>query len=141
MAGSEYPSCSHEIMKKLFWPRPRYLVALPIALGAILLITYSITVNGELYSFAEDFVERDERISKVVGRQAGRSLYWRDGFSFSFGDTSGEGGLTVKVAGERGDFKVPLELKKREGRWSVLSARVVNERGDVVAILIEPELK
>lgn len=63
-----------------------------------------------------------------------RLKVWR-GFSYSFGDLDGEASLTVHVTGERGAFDVPLALKKRQGRWSVVSARAVSEKGETVAIV------
>ncbi len=53
----------------------------------------------------------------------------------SYGDNSGEAALTMRVAGERGAFDVPLSLKKSQGRWSVVYARAINEEGEAVVIV------
>ncbi len=51
------------------------------------------------------------------------------------GDGSGDASLTMRVIAERGKFNVPLALHKRQGRWAVVSAKAVNDKGETVVIV------
>jgi hypothetical protein len=71
----------------------------------------------------------------VTGPQRDQRLnFWR-GFSYSFGDNDGEASLTLRVKGDRGAFDVPLALKKRQGLWSVVNAKTVDDNGETVVII------
>lgn len=53
----------------------------------------------------------------------------------SYGDKDGEASLTMRVTGERGEFNVPLALQKRQGRWSVVSAKAISEKGETTVVV------
>ena len=109
-----------------------------MAVGAFAVVVFIVrfaAVNSEVYEFADDFVAKDARIASLTGRQDERALRWTKGFSMSYGDNSGEAALTVRVAGERGAFDVPLSLKKSQGRWGVVYAKAINEKGQAVVIV------
>jgi hypothetical protein len=119
-----------DALKRAFRPRPLQAAVALACFAAVLLFVGVVTVKSDAYEFAEDFVARDERILRVTGRQTERSLRWLGGFSMSYGDNSGDATLTVRVVGDRGSFDIPLELRKSQGRWSVVRAMAINERGD-----------
>jgi hypothetical protein len=102
---------------------------------AVVLLVYFTTVNSEVYEFADQFVAEDARVGKATGRQFERKLRWHEGFSMSYGDSSGEASLTMRVIAERGAFNVPLAPHKRQGRWSVVSAKAIDEKGETMVIV------
>ncbi len=124
-----------DVLKRAFRPRPYQVVLAAVVFAAVVLLVRFSAVNSEVYEFADGFVAQDGRIATVTGRQGERSLRWLKGFSMSYGDSSGEASLTVRVAGERGTFDVPLSLEKRQGSWVVVSAKAINEKGETVVIV------
>ena len=100
----------------------------------VLLVRFT-AVNSEAYEFAEGFVAQDGRVASLTGKQGERSLLWFKGFSMSYGDKDGEASLTMRVTGERGEFNVPLALQKRQGRWSVVSAKAISEKGETTVVV------
>lgn len=122
-------------MWKLILPKPRHVVLLLVgSLGAYALI-YCLATTGEAYEFGRHFVTEDQRVASVTGPQHDQRLGFWSGFNYSLSDSDGEASLTVHVRGDRGTFDVPMELKKRQGRWSVVSAKTVSEKGDTVVIV------
>ena len=124
-----------DALKRAFRPRPLQVVVAVAVFAAVVLLVRFAAVNSEVYEFADGFVAQDRRIVSLTGRQDERGLRWLKGFSMLYGDSSGEATLTVRVAGERGAFDVPLSLKKSQGRWSVVGAKAVNEKGEAVLIV------
>jgi hypothetical protein len=123
------------VLRRAFRPRPAQVIAAVLVFAAVLLLVHFTTVNSEVYEFADGFVAQDGRITKLTGRQSKRALRWHKGFGMSYGDSSGEASLTMQVTGDQGTFDVPLVLLKRQGRWSVVSAKAVSEKGETVVIV------
>jgi hypothetical protein len=122
-------------MWKMMLPKPRHLVLLVVVSLVVYALIYFQATTGEPYEYGRHFVTEDQRVTKVTGPQRDLRLnFWR-GFSYSFGDNDGEASLTLRVQGDRGTFDVPLALKKRQGRWSVVSAKAVDEKGEIVMIV------
>lgn len=124
-----------DMLRRAFRPRPGQVIAAVLVFVAVVLLVYFTTVNSEVYEFADQFVAEDARVGKATGRQFERKLRWHEGFSMSYGDGSGEASLTMRVIAERGEFNVPLALHKQQGRWAVVSAKAVNEKGETVVIV------
>lgn len=123
------------VLKRAFRPRPYQVVAAVAVFAAVVLLVRFTAVNSEVYEFADTFVAQDKRIASLTGTQDNRSLLWFKGFAMTYGDKDGEASLTVRVTGERGEFNVPLALQKRQGRWAVVGAKAVNEKGETVVIV------
>jgi hypothetical protein len=123
------------VLRRAFRPRPTQVIAAVLVFAAVLLLVHFTTVNSEVYEFADGFVAQDGRITKLTGRQSERTLRWRKGFGMSYGDSSGEASLTMHVTGDQGTFDVPLVLQKKQGRWIVVGAKAVNEKGETVVIV------
>lgn len=123
------------MLRSLFRPRLAHIVALVLIIGVVLVVVHLTTVNSEAYRFADHFVATDGRVTKLTGPQSERTLLWRKGFEFSYGEKSGEAKLMLGVVSEQGTFHVPIRLLKKDGRWSVTDAVVVDERGDETAIV------
>ena len=122
-------------MWKVMAPKPLHLVLLVVGSLVVYALVYFLAITGEAYEYGRHFVMEDQRVTKVTGPQQDQRLNVWSGFSYSFGDLDGEASLTVHVTGELGAFDVPLALKKRQGRWSVVSARAVSEKGETVVIV------
>lgn len=123
------------VLRRAFRLRPAQVIAAVLVFAAVLLLVHFTTVNSEVYEVADGFVAQDGRIAKLTGRQSERTLVWRKGFDMSYGDNSGQASLTMHVAGDQGTFDVPLLLQKRQGRWGVVSAKVVSEKGETFVIV------
>lgn len=124
-----------DVLRRAFRPRPAQVVVAILGFAAVLALVHFTTVNSEVYEFADGFVAQNGRVTELTGRQSERTLRWYKGFDMSYGDNDGEASLTVRVTGDRGTFDVPIALKKRQGRWSVVSAKAVNEKGETVVIV------
>jgi hypothetical protein len=124
-----------DVLKRAFRPRPYQVVAAVAVFAAVVFLVRFSAVNSEVYEFADGFVAQDGRIASLTGRQDERSLLWLKGFSMSYGNNNGEARLTVRVAGERGIFEVPMSLKKSQGRWNVVSAKAINDKGETTPIV------
>jgi hypothetical protein len=124
-----------DVLRQAFRPRPAQIIAAVLVFAAVLLLVHFTTVNSEVYEFADGFVAQDGRIAKLTGRQSERTLRWRKGFDMSYGDNSGQASLTMHVTGDQGTFDVLLVLQKKQGRWTVVSVKAVNEKGETVEIV------
>ena len=124
-----------DVLRRAFRPRPAQVAVAILVFAAVLALVYFTTLNSEAYEFADGYVAQNGRITELTGRQSERTLRWHKGFDMSYGDNDAEASLTVRVTGGRGTFDVPLSLKKRQGRWSVVSAKAVNEKGETFAIV------
>lgn len=122
-------------MWKLMLPKLRHLVFLLIGSLSVYALIYFLATTGEAYEYGRHFVMEDRRVANVTGRLHHQRLGFWSGFSSSLGDSDGEASLTVHVRGDRGTFDVPLELRKRQGRWSVVGAKAISERGETVVIV------
>lgn len=122
-------------MWKMMLPKPRHLVLMVVVMLAVYALTNFQAITGEPYEYGRHFVMEDQRVTKVTGPQREQQLRLWSGYSHSFGDKDGEATLTVHVIGERGAFDIPLVLKKRQGRWSVVSAKAVNEKGETTVVV------
>lgn len=122
-------------MWKMMLPKPRHWVLLVVGSLVVYGLAYWLTITSEAYEYGRYFVMEDQRVIKVTGSQRNQRLSFWSGFESSFGDNDGEASLTVRVTGDRGTFDVPMELKKRQGRWSVVGAKAVNEKGETVVIV------
>jgi hypothetical protein len=124
------------MLKQLFRPRLRHVLLFIATLGLVLAVVRFVTISSEPYSFANDFVASDQRITQVTGMQSKRSLVWWPGFGFAYGDNSGHAEFTFTVVGQRGTFKVAIKVEKKEGRWLVQHARVIAEQsGSAVDVM------
>jgi hypothetical protein len=122
-------------MWKMMLPKPRHLVLLVVGSLVVYGLIYFQMTTGEAYEYGRHFVMEDQRVTKLTGPQRDQRLnFWR-GFSYSFGDKDGEASLTMRVTGERGEFNVPLALQKRQGRWAVVSAKAISEKGETFVIV------
>ena len=124
-----------DVLRRAFRPRPAQAIAAFLVFAAVLMLVHFTTVNSEVYEFADGFVAQDGRIAKLTGRQSERTLRWYKGFGMSYGDNSGQASLTMRVNGDQGTFDVPLVLQKKQGRWSVVSAKAVSDKGETVVIV------
>ena len=124
-----------DVLRNAFRPKPAQVAAAFLVFAAVLALVHFMTINGEVYEFADGYVAQSSRITELTGRQSERTLRWYKGFDMSYGDNDGEASLTVRVTGDRGTFDVPLSLKKRQGRWSVAGAKAVNEKGETFVIV------
>ena len=122
-------------MWKMMRPKPRHLVLMLVVILAVYALTNFQAITGEPYEYGRHFVMEDQRVIKVTGPQREQQLRLWSGYSHSFGDNDGEASLTLRVTGDRGTFDVPLALQKRQGRWSVVSASAVNEKGETVVVV------
>jgi hypothetical protein len=122
-------------MWKMMLPKPRHLVLMVVVMLAVYVLTNFLAITGEPYEYGRHFVMEDQRVIKVTGPQREQQLRLWSGYSHSFGDNDGEASLTLCVMGDRGSFDVPLTLQKRRGRWSVVSAKVVDEKGSTTVIV------
>jgi hypothetical protein len=124
-----------DVLKRAFRPRPYQVVAAVAVFAAVVLLVRFTAINSEAYEFAQGFVAQDGRVASLTGKQRERSLLWFKGFSMSYGDKDGEASLIIRVTGERGEFNVPLALQKRQGRWSVVGAKVINGNGETTVVV------
>ena len=122
-------------MWKMMLPKPRHLVLMAIVMLAVYALTNFQAITGEPYEYGRHFVMEDQRVLKVTGPQREQRLRLWSGYSHSCGDNDGEASLTLRVTGDRGTFDVPLALQKRQGRWSVVSAKAVDEKGETFVIV------
>lgn len=122
-------------MWKLMLPKPRHMVLLLVGSLGVYALIYFLATTGEAYEYGRYFVTEDQRVANVTGQQHEQRLSFWSGFGFSFGDHDGEASFTVRVKGERGTFDVPMELKKLQGRWSVVGAKAVSAKGETVVIV------
>ena len=122
-------------MWKVIAPKPRHLVLLVVGSLVVYALIYIQATTGEAYEYGRHFVTEDQRVTRVTGPQRDQRLSFWSGFSYSFSDGDGEASLTVHVTAERGAFDVPLALKKRQGHWSVVSAKAVSEKGETIVIV------
>lgn len=121
-------------MWKLIAPRRRHVILFCLVSFLVFGAVYLHATTNEAFEFGSHFVAEDARVVKLTGSQrAQRLLFWR-GFSYSFGDGDGEASMTLRVIGERGTFDVPVVLKKRQGKWGVVGAQLIDERGDRVVV-------
>lgn len=116
-------------------PKPRHLIMLVVGSLVVYGLIYFQMTTGEAYEYGRHFVMEDQRVRELTGTQRDQRLSFWSGFSYSFGDKDGEASLTLRVKGDRGTFDVPLALKKRQGRWSVVSAKAVDEKGATFVIV------
>lgn len=116
-------------------PKPRHLVLMVVVMLAVYALTNFQAITGEPYEYGRHFVMEDQRVIKVTGPQREQQLRLWSGYSHSFGDNDGEASLTVRVMGDQGTFDVPLTLQKRKGRWSVVGAKAVDEKGSTTVIV------
>jgi hypothetical protein len=124
-----------DLLKSAFRPRLAQVAAALAAFLAVLAMVYGVAIHSEAYEFADGFVAQDPRITTATGPQSKRTLRWYSGFDFSYGDREGEASMTVQVTAQQGAFDVPLVLRKKEGRWDVVSAKLVGDKGEAVLVV------
>lgn len=122
-------------MLKMMLPKRRHLMLLIVGSLLVYGLAYWLTITSEAYEYGRHFVMEDQRVITVTGSQRSQRLSFLSGFESSFGDNDGEASLTVRVLGDRGTFDVPLVLKKRQGRWSIISAKAINEKGETTIVV------
>lgn len=118
-------------------PKRRHLVLVLVISLVVYGLIYFLVITGEAYEYGRSFVTQDHRVIKVTGRQRSHELEFWSGFSESVGDANGSASLTIRVGGDNGIFDVPIELQKTNRSWRVVSAKVVNEKGEAVVIVEE----
>ncbi len=122
-------------MWKLRRPGWRHAALFAVLVVVAFGLDYVLTVNGEAYEFARQFVAEDRRVLQVTGVQRRQKLaFWRTTSHVS-GDTQGDASLSLQVDGASGKFEIPLALQKRDGRWQVLSATAIDESGKAVVLV------
>lgn len=116
-------------------PKRRHIVMLLVGSALVYALVYLQAVKGEPYEYAREWVSSDPRVLEVTGSQHVQGFNFWHGYEYSFGATEGSASLELSVEGGRGKFNVPLVLQKRQGRWAVISAKAVNEKGEAVVIV------
>lgn len=116
-------------------PKRRHLVLLVVGTVLVHALVYFLTITGEPYEYAREFAMHDPRVTKVTGSQRVQRLNFWHGYSYSFGDREGSASLGLRVEGDHGKFDLPLVLQKRQGRWMVVSAKAINEKGETIVIV------
>lgn len=117
-------------MWKLMLPKRRHIFLLVIGSALVYALAYLHAITGEPYEYARDWVKTDVRVLEVMGSPQVHGFNFWHGYEYSFGAQEGSASLALRAEGDRGKFTVPLTLQKRQGRWTVVSAKAVNERGD-----------
>jgi hypothetical protein len=122
-------------MWKVMLPKRRHIVMLLVGSALVYALVYLQAVAGEPYEYARAWVRSDPRVIEVTGAQLAQGFNFWHGYEYSFSATEGSASLELSVEGGRGKFNVRLVLQKRQGRWTVVSANAVNEKGEAVVIV------